>query len=129
MVAKRTALILKGGVMLRIARFLPIAVAIGLSAVSVPAKAATVLWANVNANGTLARGEGAVQAQRTAKGAYLVTFNRNVARCNYGISLYRYGMAFTKPSVAAQTDVFIGIIDNLSKDNLDTSFYLQVICR
>ena len=47
----------------RIVSFLPVALAIGLSVSFLPANAATVFWANVNASGTLVRGQGAGAAR------------------------------------------------------------------
>src|SRR4051794_40503574 len=46
-------------------------------------KCACTLFAVVNPNGTIARGLGAVSAQRFAPGVYEVIFNRNVSRCAY----------------------------------------------
>jgi xanthine dehydrogenase molybdopterin-binding subunit B len=43
----------------------------------------TVLWAVVNRNGTLARGQGALDANAFGGGTYEVLFDRNVRRCAY----------------------------------------------
>lgn len=49
-----------------------------------PGAAATVLWAAVDSNGTLARGSGvtSVQPSSSAPGNYTVTFNRPVNACS-----------------------------------------------
>jgi hypothetical protein len=44
---------------------------------------ATNLWAVVNSNGTLARGQGVDSVTRTAAGRYRVDFNQNVSNCAY----------------------------------------------
>jgi hypothetical protein len=110
---------------------LPAALAIGLSVGCLPpssAEAATVLWANVNAKGNLDKGEGATSAKQQSKGTYLVFFERNVSKCNYGISLVSYGITLVKPSATDKNSVLVGIIDTQSEDFQDTAFYLQVIC-
>ena len=113
----------------RVATLLPLALALSVSVGSSPALATDVFWANVSAAGKLTRGEGVSSATRQSKGAYLVAFNANVSKCNYGISLSTYGIAFTRPAAGDATAVFIGIIDSASEDFLDTNFYLQVICK
>jgi hypothetical protein len=113
----------------RSAPLLPVLLALGVSLGSATANATDVFWANVSSVGKLTRGEGASSAERLSKGTYLVTFNANVSKCNYGISLTSYGIAFTRPSAGDNTSVFIGIITADSEDFLDTNFYLQVICK
>lgn len=114
----------------RFAKLLPVALAACLSvAGSLPAHATDILWANVQANGTLVRGEGAITADRQSKGEYLVTFNRNVSKCNYQLSLFQYGIAFVRPSVADKNEVFIGMVTANSQEHLDSTFYLEVICK
>jgi hypothetical protein len=54
--------------------------------------AATVLWATVSSNGSLADGSGVVSAKRLRTGLYGVSFNQRVDGCAYEVTLADTGL-------------------------------------
>jgi hypothetical protein len=97
---------------------------------------ACTLFAVVNANGTLARGLGAVSSQRLALGAYEVIFNRNVRDCAYVATIGLSGSAFSSPPgeitvvgrVTSANGVFL-TVSNSAGAPTDLGFHLAVHCR
>lgn len=116
--------------MKRILTLLSVTLAIGLAAGSLPARAASnILWANVSADGTLVRGDGAASAKRNSKGTYVVSFNAVVTKCSYSLTTAQYSATLIRPLSGDNTALLIGIIDTRGEDFLDSTFYLQVFCK
>lgn len=99
-----------------------------------PGVPATVLWAAVNANGTLYHGNGVISVQlgSTAPGNYTVTFNRAVAACSVDVSAGSWpgsGSRAVTPvtlELAGSPDAVIVLTDPGAP--APGSFYLDVYC-
>ena len=122
-----------------------VAIAAAAVAVAVPAAAGqhaapTVLSAVVNADGTLARGIGAVSSQQTGvDGEYRVTFTRDVSGCAY-VAGAGEAAAFSSgpddaitlsaaPDNSSTATVFILEYDAiLARDSYSSGFHLIVVC-
>jgi len=96
---------------------------------------ACTLFAVVNANGTLARGQGTVSALRIGAGIYEVVFNRNVSRCAYVATIGDPAIGVGPPGeigVASRAGnangVFLTTRDSAGA-LADRPFHLAVHCR
>jgi hypothetical protein len=93
------------------------------------------LWAVVNRNGRVARGQGALDANRLGRGAYEVLFDRNVRRCAYTATIGLSGSeGFEAPGeitvvgrVGTPNGVFI-TTHNSSGRLANRGFHLVVNC-
>ena len=94
------------------------------------------LWAVVDADGTLARGVGAVAVTHTAgSGSYVVQFNQNVRACSYNSTIGLSGFSGTSARgfttvVGAAADVnsvFVTTNDTAAA-TAERGFHLQVEC-
>jgi hypothetical protein len=121
------------------------ALAAGLAVAAIPSAASArpgpvTLWAVVNVDGTLARGDGAVTAQATGvDGEYRVTFDRDVSGCAY-VATAGEATAFTTgpddaitfgvaPDNQDTSTVFALEYDAiLARDSYSSGFHLAVFC-
>jgi hypothetical protein len=122
-----------------------VALAAGLAVAAIPAPASArpgpvTLWAVVNVDGTLARGDGATAAQATGvDGEYRVTFDRDVSGCAY-VATAGEASAFTAgpddaitfgvaPDNQDTSTVFALEYDAiLARDSYSSGFHLAVFC-
>ena len=101
----------------------------------------TTLWVVVNEDGTLDRGKGVTDSTRLTRGAYRITFNRNVSGCAYaatvdlsgigeghagGVYVGRNDDSQTNPTTARQVDVTT--YNSTGTDTSDNQFDLIVYC-
>jgi hypothetical protein len=121
---------------------LALALALGVPALKAVAQApapdfvnSQVLFAVVNSNGTLARGNGAVSSTGFGGGAYEVVFNRNVTACSYkatlGLSTFSGSSPQGEIGVVGRAGVPAGVFIATRDDtgNLaDRGFHLAVAC-
>jgi len=93
------------------------------------AAAADLLFAAVNANGTLAGGRGATAATVSSnpQDNFRVTFNRDVSRCSFTVSPLG-DPAAEAFGVRAAPDNAAQVIVNQVNGGAQRSFHLQVIC-
>ena len=92
-------------------------------------------YAVVDADGTLARGRGAVSATNLGAGAYIVTFSKNVRACSYtatvGLSgasgVSAPGFITTVGAAASEMGVFLTTHDTTGASS-NLGFHLQVEC-
>jgi len=94
-----------------------------------------VLWAVVNSDGTLARGKGALDANRLGGGQYEVLFDRNVSKCVYTATIGLSGASgFSAPgqiTVGRRTGASNGVFittHNSSGSFADRGFHLALNC-
>ena len=99
-----------------------------------PGAPATALWAVVNADGTLARGSGAVSSTSLGFGTYEVLFNRDVTGCAYVASAGTASSgsppdAFvsTSPRANDVNGVFLDARTSTG-DSVPNPFHLAVFC-
>ncbi|HZD87802.1 MAG TPA: hypothetical protein VE088_07335 [Gaiellaceae bacterium] len=99
--------------------------------VTCEAVGSTVLWAVVNADGSIARSSGATGSTHPAAGKYDVTFDRDVSACAYTATI---GPA-SSGSAQGETDVAAQPPDGVAVETLDTTgtnadlpFHLMVVC-
>ena len=94
------------------------------------------LWAVVNADGTLARGRGAVSsASLGVDGQYGVVFNRDVSSCAFAATLGdatsstgAEGVVTVAPRDGDVNAVFVQTFDVLTSVEADLPFHLAVFC-
>ena len=103
------------------------------------AEATGLLFASVNADGTLAAGKGAVSAARVAAtNTYTVTFNKDVSKCSFTASALGESSANgfgVQPVAGTPTQVQVDEQDDAPDDgnpatdeNRGRDFHLQAIC-
>jgi len=100
-----------------------------------PGASATKLWAYLNWNGTLRRGNGIASTSRIGNGFYSVTFNQSVANC-VGIAGYQtkpgdggYNMANDfQVSRGSATQMYVSIWNSYTLSAPDIPFALIVVC-
>ena len=90
------------------------------------------LIAQVNANGTLARGPRVVSAVHSATGQYRLYFDRDVSACSFQVTTRTSGIAAkavagAEPSLGEPTAVFV-LIGNDVPAVVDVAFTLTVTC-
>ena len=94
------------------------------------------LWAVVNANGSLARGRGAVSAASLGvDGQYQVVFDRNVAACAYvatlgdaGPSTGAVGVVTVAPRAGNANAVFVQTYNSETGVEVNLPFHLVAVC-
>jgi len=91
-----------------------------------------LLFAAVNADGTLAGGKGAVSVTKSAAGnTYTVTFNKDVSKCSFTANVVGGSSAFgigVQPVAAAPTQVQFDQDDAAGEGGNGRSFHAQAIC-
>jgi hypothetical protein len=95
----------------------------------------SILYAVVNANGTLARQSGVANVVRVAAGNYRVVFRRNVRNCVYVASIGLSGAVGTEINSSIDTagdnlsvnGVFVDT-ENFAGTQVDRAFHLLVFC-
>ncbi|MCJ2564404.1 MAG: collagen-like protein [Candidatus Thermoplasmatota archaeon] len=100
-----------------------------------PGTPATVLWAVVESNGTLARGSNVVSTNYEGVGWYTVRFNQDVRACVYVATLGYTGFLGVAPpgsitvvgEFADPTGVWVAT-DDMTGTDTDRSFHLAVFC-
>lgn len=100
-----------------------------------PGTPATVLWAVVELDGTLARGSGVVSTNHEGPGDYTVRFNQDVRSCAWFATLGYSGAAGVPPpgsivvvgESADVTGVWVST-DDMTGTATDRSFHLTVMC-
>lgn|SRR5215207_3109166 len=107
----------------------------GVSPAATTLSNATVIFAVVDSNGTLARGTGAVSAKRLDAGKYEVIFDRNVRTCGYTATIGLSGASGSSPPGEITT---VGRVNNVNGVYVATynssgspssrGFHLQVAC-
>jgi hypothetical protein len=95
---------------------------------------ATGLWASVDSNGTLIRGQGVTSAEQIGSNAYQVVFDRNVTGCGYVATVGDSGGAISAAAIAEahqRLNVVKGVeVDIYSSTGGGTirPFYVAVFC-
>ena len=95
---------------------------------------ATGLWASVDSNGTLIRGQGVTSAEKIGSNAYQVVFDRNVTGCGYVATVGDSGGAISAAAIAEahqRLNVVKGVeVDIYSSTGGGTirPFYVAVFC-
>ena len=95
------------------------------------ADAGSLLFAAVNADGTLAAGKGATAATKTTGNTYTVTFNRDVSKCSFTANVLGGSSEFgigVQPVAGAPTQVNFDQSDTAGEGGNGRSFHAQAIC-
>jgi hypothetical protein len=96
------------------------------------AEASSLLFAAVNADGTLAAGKGATAASKSAAGnTYTVTFNRDVSKCSFTAGVTDGSSAFgigSQPVAGQVNQVAFDEDDAEGTNGAGRAFHAQVIC-
>ncbi|MFD1703658.1 hypothetical protein ACFSCV_11665 [Methylopila henanensis] len=96
-----------------------------------------LMSAAINADGTIARGEGvtATGTQKLSTGTYEVGFDRDITQCAYAVTVGESGIGSAVPSVVGVTrrsvnpnGVFIQIKNPPDEANEDKNFFVLVYC-
>jgi hypothetical protein len=91
-----------------------------------------LLFAAVNANGTLAAGKGATASTKSAAGnTYTVTFDRDVSKCSFTANVTGGSSAFAigaQPVTGQPTQVAFDEDDAAGEGGAGRAFHAQVIC-
>ena len=94
--------------------------------------AGSLLFAFVNADGTLAGGKGAVAAAKSATGnTYTVTFNKDVSKCSFTANVVGGSSSFgigVQPVAGQPTQVAFDEVDAAGDGGNGRAFQAQAIC-
>jgi hypothetical protein len=95
------------------------------------AGAGDLLFASVNANGTLAGGRGAAASAKTPQNVYTVTFNKDVSKCSFTANVVGGSSAFgigVQPVAGQPTQVQFTEPADAGEANGGRAFHAQGIC-
>ena len=95
------------------------------------AEAGSLLFAVVNADGTLAAGKGATAAAKSAGNTYTVTFSRDVSKCSFTANVVGGESAFgigVQPAAGQPTQVVFNQDDSAGEGGNGRAFHAQAIC-
>ncbi|MFD1703659.1 hypothetical protein ACFSCV_11670 [Methylopila henanensis] len=96
-----------------------------------------LMSAAINADGTIARGEGVIATgtQRFSAGTYEVGFDRDITQCAYSVTVGESSIGSATPAVVGVTrrsgnpkGVFIQIRNPPDEANEDRDFFVLVFC-
>ncbi|WP_271199764.1 hypothetical protein [Methylopila turkensis] len=96
-----------------------------------------LMSAAINADGTIARGEGVIATGTTklGLGVYEVGFDRDITRCAYAVTVGESSIGSATPAAAGVTrrsgndnGVFIQIDNAIDGTNVDRDFFVLVYC-
>jgi hypothetical protein len=98
-----------------------------------PAKLSSVArsrWAEVDADGTLARGRGATAAdtQPACSACYVVTFDRDMSRCSFTATPRTTNPNYATATRGSASNVVQVLMNNSAGGFSPQAFYLHVLC-